>query len=263
MRRKGGSSNFSDRLSNWLLWLLTAVIVILTLLVAVKVRNFKRQVKIDNSAAAYQVHGIDISHHQPSIDWDKVCAVRLHGEPISFVFAKCSEGRSKTDETYRRNKKAAHQHKIKFGAYHFFVPGIPTHEQAQNFIRHADLCEGDLVPVLDVEVIGRLGRQQLIEDVLQWLKIVGKHYDCMPILYTGISFRNRYLNDERISHYPFWKAHYQSKQMVTGKSWTFCQYTHRGHVDGIKDGKYNYVDLNVFRGMPEDLEALTISRKSD
>jgi GH25 family lysozyme M1 (1,4-beta-N-acetylmuramidase) len=51
--------------------------------------------------------------------------------------------------------------------------------------------------------------------------------------------------------------------MVTGKSWTFCQYTHRGHVDGIKDGKYNYVDLNVFRGTPEDLEALTISRKSN
>jgi len=261
MRKKKGNTTFSYRLSNWLLWLLSVVTIALILVVAFKASRHKRQIKIDNSAAAYHVHGIDVSHHQPRIDWDKVCAARLHGAPVSFVFAKCTEGRSKTDETYQRNKKAASQHKIKFGAYHFFVPGVSTQEQAQNFIRHADLCEGDLVPVLDVELIGRLSKQQIIEDVLQWLKIVGRHYDCVPILYTGISFRNRYLNDERISHYPFWKAHYQNNRVITGKNWTFCQYTHRGHVDGVKDGKYNYVDLNVFRGTPEDLEALTISKK--
>jgi GH25 family lysozyme M1 (1,4-beta-N-acetylmuramidase) len=58
-------------------------------------------------------------------------------------------------------------------------------------------------------------------------------------------------------------GHVWNEWFLPGKSWTFCQYTHRGHVDGIKDGKYNYVDLNVFRGTPEDLEALTISRKSN
>ncbi len=256
---KKNKNNTRNRFVSFLLWGLCTIFSLLILAVIISTNKYKRKITAENSPEKYQVHGIDISHHQKQINWDEVCKARLHGKPISFVFIKCTEGKTKLDKNYIRNYKEIHNHKLKFGAYHFFNPGKSPNEQAQNFIRNSNLQEGDLVPVLDVESKGRLSKQELINDVLQWLKIVGKHYNCIPILYTSFSFRNRHLNDERISHYPFWKAHYQNKQIVTGKNWTFCQYTHQGHVNGIKDGKNNYVDLNVFRGTPEDLQSLTIS----
>ena len=220
--------------------------------VVVATHNHKMEKLADNSAAIYQIHGIDVSHHQGKINWDKVCRATLHKKTISFVFVKCSEGKTKLDKFYKRNREEVRKHHLKFGAYHFFTPGCSPREQALLFIHNSGLKNGDLRPVLDVENKGKISKQQLIEDVLEWLKIVGKHYNCMPILYTSHTFRTHYLNDERISHYPFWKAHYQVGGIITGKNWTFCQYSRRGRVAGIKDGKDNYVDLNVFKNTPEN-----------
>ena len=256
-----GRKNNSDKTrlaAGFLLWGLSMAVAALVFATVIATQNRKTDKKAENTAAAYQIHGIDVSHHQGKIDWDKVCRATIQHRPISFVFAKCSEGRTRTDKCYRRNREEVRRHKLKFGAYHFFVPGCSPQEQARLFIQNAGLEKGDLRPVLDVEKRGRMNRQELIEAVLEWLKIVGKHYNCMPILYTSHAFKNRYLNDERISHYPFWKAHYQDNGIITGKNWTFCQYTRHGHVAGIKDGILNYVDLDVFRGTPEDLVALTL-----
>lgn len=257
-KRKRNSVDKTRQLARLLLWGLGIVLAVVFFAVVVATHNHKMEKLADNSAAIYQIHGIDVSHHQGKINWDKVCRATLHKKTISFVFVKCSEGKTKLDKFYKRNREEVRKHHLKFGAYHFFTPGCSPREQALLFIHNSGLKNGDLRPVLDVENKGKISKQQLIEDVLEWLKIVGKHYNCMPILYTSHTFRTHYLNDERISHYPFWKAHYQVGGIITGKNWTFCQYSRRGHVAGIKDGKNNYVDLNVFKNTPEELAALTL-----
>lgn len=240
-----------------LLRLLVVMAVIALVLSTVITCKEKPESPRTDIAAAYDIHGIDISHHQGTINWGRVKRATLHRQPISFVFIKCTEGITRTDRLYKRNQKEIRKQGFLFGAYHFFLPNRSAKKQAENFIRNANLRPGDLPPVLDVEKCGNLNKRQLAEAVLTWLDIVGKHYNCVPILYTGHSFRKKHLTDDRLGKYPLWKAHYQKGGVITGNEWTFCQYTRHGHVAGIgKDT--GYVDLNVFCGTKEDLRSLLL-----
>ena len=52
----------------------------------------------------YEIHGIDISHHQGTIDWQTLKDQGLiDGYPIRFVMIKATEGASKVDENFRSN----------------------------------------------------------------------------------------------------------------------------------------------------------------
>ncbi len=258
-KKKQSNNGGADRLARILLGVACTALIAVVILTATGISRHRQSPRRTDIAAAYSIHGIDVSHHQGSINWDKVCRATLHHQPIRFVFAKCSEGTTRLDRQYKRNQQEIRQRNLYFGAYHFFVPGRSPQEQARLFISNANLQKGDLIPVLDVEKAGKLSNRQLVEDVLQWLETVGRHYNCVPALYTGHAFLHKHLNDERISRYPLWKAHYQDKGIITGQDWTFCQYTRHGHVAGIGDGKKDYVDLNVFRGTPEDLASLTLA----
>lgn len=215
----------------------------------------RRAAAMQESAARFQMHGIDVSAHQGKIQWKQVADATLHQRPISFVFIKCSEGATLQDRQYITNLREARKNGLMVGAYHYYKPGRDIDQQARNFIKNSHLQAGDLVPVLDVEEAGRMGRQALANDILRWMKVVGDHYKCVPILYAGHSFRRKYLNDARLKDIPLWKAHYQKDSRVNGRGWTFFQYTERGHVQGIR----GYVDLNVFHGSPEDLQSLAIN----
>ena len=48
----------------------------------------------------YSIHGIDVSHHQGDIDWEKASRAEVGGEPISFVIIKATEGVSHIDENF-------------------------------------------------------------------------------------------------------------------------------------------------------------------
>lgn len=217
----------------------------------------KPEKKKTDIAAAYSIHGIDISHHQGVINWNSVKKATLHGKPILFVFAKCTEGKTRIDKLYERNQKEIRKQGFLFGAYHFFLPHRDAQEQADNFIRHAQLRTGDLPPVLDIEKCGNLTPKQLTEAALIWLETVEEHYHCIPIIYAGHSFQQQYLTDKRLEKYPLWKAHYQNDGIITGKDWTFCQYTRHGHVAGIGKSSVD-VDLNVFCGTKEDIQSMLL-----
>ena len=42
--------------------------------------------------AGYKVHGIDISHYQGDIDWEKLSQTRQSQFPIRFIYMKATEG---------------------------------------------------------------------------------------------------------------------------------------------------------------------------
>ena len=68
----------------------------------------------------YEIHGIDISHYQTNIDWEKVANAMIEGNPIRFVIMKSTEGTGKLDETFYENYQSAGDYGFIRGAYHFW-----------------------------------------------------------------------------------------------------------------------------------------------
>ena len=202
----------------------------------------------------YEVHGIDISHYQGSIDWVQLTSNKTTKFPIHFVFMKATEGGDHADDTFPFNFDQAHRYGFIRGAYHFFSPKTDPHKQADFFIRTVQLIPGDLPPVLDVETIGKSTPHDLKIAVKTWLDRVESHYGVKPILYTSYKFKSRYLNDSVFNTYPYWIAHYYVDSVKYEGPWHFWQHTDVGNVPGIKEE----VDLNVFNGSLEELVDMTI-----
>ena len=207
----------------------------------------------------YEVRGIDISHYQERVSWNKLRNAKVDSRPLSFIIIKATEGVSIIDENFNENFYQARQNNITRGAYHFFTPDADTRRQAEFFLKQVHLEAGDLPPVLDVEKAGRLDKEQLQQAVKTWLNIVEKHYGVKPIIYTGYKFKLQYLNDSFFDDYPYWIAHYYVGQLEYKGKWAFWQYTDVGHVEGIN----GYVDCNIFSGDLGELYDLTIQPEQE
>ena len=204
----------------------------------------------------YEIHGIDISHHQGDIDWEKL---RDHGSinnlPIRFIMIKATEGSSETDENFKDNFFQAREHGFTRGAYHFYSVHSPADSQARHFLNQVKLENGDLPPVLDVEhKPKRQSDEEFRHSIKQWLDIVEKHYKVKPIIYTYYKFKMKYLNDSIFDSYPYWIAHYYVDSVEYKGRWKFWQHTDAGKLPGIKGN----VDLNIYNGSYYDLRQMTI-----
>lgn len=199
----------------------------------------------------FEVHGIDVSHHQSRINWDSVAAERVH-----FAFVKASEGVSLNDSLYCFNWAEMKRVGIRRGAYHFFRPTLPAEKQAENFASLVEMAYGDLPPVLDVEVLDGASKVQLITGIRTWLYLTEIRYGAKPILYTNLKFYNRYLAGH-FDEYPLWIARYNTRQprLACGRDWQFWQYGNRGELNGIS----GHVDFNVFNGSLPELDALCMA----
>ena len=202
----------------------------------------------------FDVHGIDISHYQENIDWERLRNASLNSSPVSFVFIKATEGVTLLDDNFNLNFFKARQNDFVRGVYHFFVPNIDARAQALFFLKQVHLEPGDLPPVLDVEKIGDLTVPQLQKAVKTWLDIVEKEYGVKPIIYTGYRFKLSYLNSPQFDEYPYWIAHYYVEKLEYKGKWSFWQHTDCGKVTGIQGN----VDCNIFNGTYEELKLLTI-----
>jgi lysozyme len=198
----------------------------------------------------YEIFGIDVSHYQSRVDWDTVAH-----QGIRFAFVKATEGVTHQDSLFCLNWTSIREAGLKRGAYHFFRPGVPAAEQAQNFTGLVDLMAGDLPPVLDVEVIDNATKAELVAGVREWLIQVELHYHIKPILYTNLKFYHLYL-DGHFEDYPIWIARYNIFQprLAGGKEWHFWQYANKGQMRGIE----GHVDFNVFRGDWTELDSLCL-----
>ncbi len=204
----------------------------------------------------YEIHGIDISHHQGDIDWDELREKGMINEtPIRFIMIKATEGATKIDDNFEDNFYQAREYGFTRGAYHFYSVHSPAKQQANFFINKVKLEKGDLPPVLDVE---HKPKNQTDEEfkasVLEWLEIVERHYGVKPIIYTYYKFKLQYLSDPVFDEYPYWIAHYYVDKVEYEGPWKFWQHTDVGKLPGIKGN----VDFNIYNGSFYDLRKLTI-----
>jgi len=199
----------------------------------------------------YPIRGIDVSHHQHTIDWAAV-----QSEGIQFAFIKATEGGDFKDTAFAKNWQEARSNGFDVGAYHFFTFCKSGEEQAANFIQTVPVETAVLPPVIDLEYGGNCQLTQTDEEVIREIraleKLLFQTYGKRSILYVTKEFYEDHLLGEMLLN-PIWiRDIYEEPQLKDGRDWLFWQYANRGRLNGID----TYVDLNVFQGTQTEYEKL-------
>lgn len=233
--------------------LLTAAVVVTGALV------LRKDIKINPLLAkGYEVHGVDVSHYQGTIDWGVL------SQNQDFAFIKATEGSTHVDECFLDNWQAAGQTHLYLGAYHFFSFDSDGDKQAASYIETVGELDGKLAPVVDVEYYGNKRsnppeRTEVIENLAAMLDTLEQHYEVKPIIYTTYTVYNDYIKGE-FEGYPLWvRSVYCPPSVLFGNKWSFWQYMDTAMLDGYA-GAEQYIDVNVFRGTKQELEKLTIQK---
>ena len=132
-RTKAGHSvlpKFLHRYPRWAWWLGAMVVVVLYIWAFyyffVGPTGFRwRALYGDvNYPDGYEIRGIDISHYQGEIDWEKLRHAMIKDCPVRFVFIKSTEGASILDDTFNDNFYQARE----YGFYAWSLPFLEYEE---------------------------------------------------------------------------------------------------------------------------------------
>ncbi|MFT5885032.1 MAG: lysozyme [Arcticibacterium sp.] len=204
----------------------------------------------------HSTHGIDISHYNGEINWEKVTSFKEHHSAVRFCFVKATEGTDLVDHRFQENWEALEETNIKRGAYHFFNPATNPRLQALNYILSVDLHDGDFAPVLDWEVLGRgRNRRNIAANVKIWLEVIEQHYGIKPIIYTNKHIYRDYIK-QHFAEYPLWISHYEVPELqgYDLDQVYFWQHSMTGKLEGIE----TLVDFNVFIREDSEIERLIV-----
>lgn len=200
-------------------------------------------------ANKYEIRGVDVSHYQGDIDWEKMA-----DENIDFAYIKATEGSGFVDEKFRQNWENIAQTDLCYGAYHFFSFDSAGETQAQNYISTVGSLDGKLVPVVDVEYYGdresrknELDRKAITEELGVLLRALEEEYHSKPIIYTTYSAYHDFV-EGGFNEYDLWirNVYYPPDIGMKGR-WLYWQYTDRAEFDAYT-GEEQYIDMNVFAG---------------
>jgi GH25 family lysozyme M1 (1,4-beta-N-acetylmuramidase) len=210
--------------------------------------------------------GIDVSNHQPDVDWQQV---RAAGH--SFAFHKVSEGLGTPDRVFGKARwKAIRDAGLVRGTYHFARPqkGRDPKAEVAEFLRLVDraggFSDGDLVPVLDIEAFGQAGKltpKQTHAWARGFVEEMHARIGRRPIIYTGAFWRDQIGNDPDNLGCRLWLAAFVKDDPTpfVPKAWareslSIWQHTDTGRCPGIPGN----VDLNRLPGGEAALNRLRI-----
>lgn len=199
----------------------------------------------------FPVQGIDVSHHQGKIDWQKAAT-----DGVDFAFIKATEGGDFTDKDFHWNWAEAGKTKILRGAYHFVTFCRPVTDQLAHIVATIPREPGTLPPVLDLEFGGNCAKKpavaQMNADLALLVQGVAQHYGKPPIFYMTREFVAEYQNPGFPPMKTWARDVYRRPDPQVFPGWTFWQFAARARVDGIAVP----VDLNAFSGNLAELKAL-------
>ncbi len=209
--------------------------------------------------ARHEVHGVDVSRWNGSIDWPEAARAGL-----SFVYIKATEGGDRADPLFEEHFSGARRAGLPAGAYHFYYHCTDAATQARWFIENAPRRSGALPPVLDIEFTPtsptcrtRPDPEEVRKNIATFQRIVGAHYGTRPLIYTTVDFWRA--NDLGKLNEEFWLRSVAGHPAETypGTRWSFWQYTGTGRVPGVTSD----VDLNAFNGSFADWQAWVLRRR--
>ena len=201
--------------------------------------------------------GIDVSHHQGVIEWEKVCK----NKRLQFVYIKASEGRDYQDPRYAFNIRNARENKMKVGSYHFFHMSSTAREQFNNFKKMVKADEQDLIPMIDVEfkvhrkrgyhidsyyVNNEKQRKAIVSRLRELVDLVESHYGCKPMIYCNLA-SYEYILEGAFDSYPLYVGNYRDSELNIANC-LIWQYSSAGRIQGIhsESGKAKVCDVAAF-----------------
>lgn len=199
-------------------------------------------------------YGIDVSHHNGIIDWNKVKAAGVEFAIIRVGYRGYEKGVLQQDNRFKENLSGAIAAGIPVGVY-IFSQALNAAEAQEEADYACNLISGyniSLPVVMDYEYAsndlngGRLGLAHLSKEaatnnVLAFCdRVKSKGYN--PMVYANADFMKNQLNASEVSsRYPVWLANYTVCTSYAG-DYDYWQYSSSGHVDGISTN----VDCNVW-----------------
>jgi lysozyme len=197
----------------------------------------------------YGVIGVDVSHHQGTIDWNA-----LAHSGIAFAYIKATEGGTFRDPSFATNWSDTAKAGMSRGAYHFFTQCRTGLDQARNFIAAVPRDPRALPPVLDAESMDPCPNGTTVANVAQEIELflsrVETYYGRRPLIYTTAEFHDAYLSG-RFAREQFWIRSLVLPPLFRTQQWIIWQYHDRGRRAGVQGP----VDLNAFRGSKQDFAA--------
>ena len=193
----------------------------------------KAALKASPSTPSGAIQGIDVSHHQGTINWSKVKAAG-----IKFAIIRCGYGEdtpSQDDRQWQNNVSQCEKLGIPYGVY------IYSHATSEKKARsEADHCLRLLIghkpsyPVfldLEDEDLDGLSNGSLAAITKVWAdKIQSSGYQ--PGVYSNKYWWTNKLTDSRMNNYCKWVAQWSTSCTYTG-TYAMWQYTSEGTVNGI------------------------------
>ncbi len=138
------------------------------------------------------IDGIDVSHHQENIDWERVAK----SGRVGFVFAKATEGATWSDSRCRSYVANAKKEGLHAGAYHLLKTSSSVVDQFNNFKSHFP-ADADLFPMVDIEDrdFMKVDSKTLQNMLQEFNELCEKEYGTKPILYMSAGVYNDKLSE--------------------------------------------------------------------
>ena len=180
-----------------------------------------------------QIKGIDVSHWNGFIDFEKVKA-----SGIDFVIIKAggSDKGCYTDSKFKENYEKASAAGLNIGAYYFagkYFRGIEAGvTDAHKFIEILKGLKFDYPVFLDIEAQENRYKDGITDAAVAFCKELEKAGYFVGIYASDISGFKDKLHHDRIKDYAHWVARY-GKEPEVCKEYGIWQYTSKGSVNGI------------------------------
>ena len=190
----------------------------------------------------YAIQGVDVSHFQGDVDWNK-----LEDQGISFAYIKATEGSSYADPCLDKNYQGIQNTNMDYGFYHFLSLESSPEDQLENYKSAVDEYHMDLLPAIDIEWYGDKrqnppDKELVLSTLSQMVSLMEAEYGQKPVVYTTQSYYFKYFRGEELD-FPLWIRDVYIKPI---QDWTIWQYTDRAILDGY-NGDEIYIDRDVIR----------------
>ena len=188
-----------------------------------------------------QIKGIDVSHWNGCIDFEKV---KASGIDFCIIKAGGSDKGFYTDSKFIENYNKAKAAELYVGAYYFagkYFRGIEAGViDAHKFIEILKGLKFDYPVFLDIEAQDNRYKDEITDAAVAFCQEMEKAGYFVGIYASDISGFQYKLNHDRIKSYAHWVARYGNEPKVC-KDYGIWQYSSKGTVNGISGS----VDMDI------------------
>lgn len=182
--------------------------------------------------------GIDISHHQGNINFDK-----LKGN-IDFAMVRTSYGNFYEDSKYKQNIEGLERIGVPYGLYHFsYAKNVSdAKKEAEGFVNIIKNYNPTYPIAIDIEYSDRTSNVEsdTLIDIAKTICEIVESNGYYVVIYANLDYFNNKLNNSTLDKYDKWLAQWSSKPTYS-KSFGMWQYSSVGKIPGISGN----VDLDI------------------